>query len=133
MSFWLLIRRSLRFHVRAHLGVVLGAAIGSAALIGALIVGDSVRGSLRERALSRLGAIDFAMSPGDRFFRERLAGEVQAEGAQTRDASKPALVKDGNFSSVEVAALQLQGTVSRQDGSARANQVNILGVDLSEW
>ena len=26
MTFWTLIRRSLRFHARAHLGVVLGAA-----------------------------------------------------------------------------------------------------------
>ena len=58
MTFWLLIRRSLRFHARSHLGVVLGAVIGSAALSGALIVGDCVRGSLRERALSRLGGID---------------------------------------------------------------------------
>ena len=43
MTFRTLIRRSLRFHWRAHVGVVLGAAVGSAALIGALVVGDSVR------------------------------------------------------------------------------------------
>ena len=55
MTFWTLIRRSLRFHARAHLGVVLGAAIGSAALIGALVVGDSVRESLTDMALRRLG------------------------------------------------------------------------------
>ena len=55
MTFWTLIRRSLRFHARAHLGVVLGAAIGSAALIGALVVGDSVRESLTNMALRRLG------------------------------------------------------------------------------
>ena len=29
MTFWTLIRRSLRFHARSHLGVVLGAGIGS--------------------------------------------------------------------------------------------------------
>ena len=45
MTFRTLIRRSLRFHWRSHLGVVLGAAMGSAALIGALVVGDSVRES----------------------------------------------------------------------------------------
>jgi len=54
MTFWTLIRRSLRFHARSHVGVVLGATIGSAALIGALVVGDSVRESLREKALQRL-------------------------------------------------------------------------------
>src|SRR5512147_121022 len=67
-----LIRRSLRFHWRSHLGVVLGAAIGSAALIGALVVGDSVKGSLRENALHRLGGVSMAMSTGDRFFTEGL-------------------------------------------------------------
>src|ERR1035441_8330832 len=55
MTFWKLIRRNLSFHARAHFGVVLGAAIGSAALIGALVVGDSVREilHLRQRKLCR--------------------------------------------------------------------------------
>ena len=47
MTLWTLIRRSLRYHARAHLGVLLGATVGSAVLIGALLVGDSVRESLR--------------------------------------------------------------------------------------
>ena len=50
-----LIWRSLRFHARAHVGALLGAAVGSAVLIGALVVGDSVRLTLRDRALERLG------------------------------------------------------------------------------
>src|SRR5712671_2634735 len=72
MTFATLIRRSLRFHARAHLGVVLGAAIGSAALIGALLVGDSVRESLRQRALARLDGTYFALAPQDRFFDRNL-------------------------------------------------------------
>ncbi len=64
-----LIKRSLRFHWRGHLGVLLGAAVGSAAMIGALVVGDSVRLSLRELALQRLGNVQFAMETGDRHFR----------------------------------------------------------------
>src|SRR5690242_17460742 len=105
MSFWLLIRRSLRFHVRAHLGVVLGAAIGSAALIGALIVGDSVRGSLRARALSRLGQIQFAMNTGDRFFRQELQRSFTE-----KDRSN--LSQFGGASTV----LQVAATAARQDG-----------------
>ena len=73
MSFWLLIRRSLAYHVRSHLGVIVGAAIGTAALTGALLVGDSVRGSLRDHALERLQGVSYALSSGDRFFREDLA------------------------------------------------------------
>ena len=57
MTFWTLVFRSLRYHARAHLGVLLGAIIGSAALVGALVVGDSVRGSLREMALLRIGNV----------------------------------------------------------------------------
>ncbi|MBK7998698.1 MAG: hypothetical protein IPK15_08275 [Verrucomicrobia bacterium] len=69
MTLRTLITRSLRFHWRGHLGVLLGAAVGSAALIGALVVGDSVRLSLRELALQRLGWVDAAMTPHDRIFR----------------------------------------------------------------
>src|SRR5215470_2493414 len=67
-----LIRRSLRFHARSHFGVVLGAAIGSAALIGALVVGDSVRKSLKDQALARLGNIHFALNAQDRLFQTSL-------------------------------------------------------------
>ena len=114
-----LITRSLRFHWRAHLGVVLGAAIGSAALIGALIVGDSVRESLRERALERLGWVEAALDGGDRFFPQKLAERV----AVINRANQSAL-NSWNFNAV----LKLPGTANRQDGTARANHVNVLGV-----
>ena len=78
MTFWLLIRRNLRFHARAHLGVVLGAAVGSAALIGALVVGDSVRESLTDMALRRLGNIHFALATQDRLFEDSLAARLRA-------------------------------------------------------
>jgi ABC-type lipoprotein release transport system permease subunit len=119
-----LIRRSLRFHWRGHLGVLLGAAVGSAALIGALVVGDSVRGSLRETALQRLGWVDAAMAPADRFFTQQLA-----EKLNPRDPS----VTTGQPSAHVVALLKLPGTAARQDGSARANQVNVLGVPEDFW
>ncbi len=110
MTLWTLIRRSLCFHARAHLGVVLGAAVGSAALIGALIVGDSVRESLRGQALQRLGHHAFALAPSDRFFTQPLAEKMQLN-----------------------AALLLPATMARQDVSARANQVNVLGVQSNFW
>src|SRR5215213_5116240 len=72
-----IIKRSLRYHWRLHLGVVLGAAIGSAALIGALIVGDSVRETLRQRALARLGGIHFALDAGDRLFDADLPQRIR--------------------------------------------------------
>ena len=108
-----LIWRSLTHHARSHLGVVLGAAVGSAALIGALLVGDSIRGSLRHMALARLGDVTVALESGDRFFRDKLADEFTLGAAPIA---------------------QVSGTATRSDGEARANNVQVIGIDerLSE-
>ena len=116
MTTWTLIRRSLRYHARAHLGTLFGAAIGTAILAGALLVGDSVRGSLREMALARLGKTHLAASTGDRFFRPALAREILS-GSEM----------------ISAAALALPATMSSGEGAARANRVQALGVDASFW
>src|SRR5688572_27674377 len=79
MTLRTLIRHSLCFHWRAHLGVVLGAAVGSAALIGALVVGDSVRGSLRQRTLEQFGHVEFLLDGKDRTFTEALVARPPDE------------------------------------------------------
>ena len=62
--------------------MALGSAVATAVLTGALIVGDSVRGSLRQITLERLGAIDQALV-SERFFRAGAAAELAtASGAQ---------------------------------------------------
>jgi putative ABC transport system permease protein len=78
MSFWRLIAASLRFHWRIHAAVALGVAAATAVLTGALVVGDSVKASLRELTLSGLGRIDQALAT-DRFFRVELARELAAQ------------------------------------------------------
>ena len=55
-----LARRSIAYYWRSHLGTIAGAGIATAVLTGALLVGDSVRGSLRAMALARLGSGDEA-------------------------------------------------------------------------
>src|SRR5260221_10525067 len=124
MTFRTLILRSLRFHARAHLGVVLGAAVGSAALIGALVVGDSVRGSLKEMALRRLGKIQYALAPNDRFFSAELAeafgsGSSKGRVRQASDRPEPTSA---------TSALRLPATASAQNGADRANHVQVIGV-----
>jgi ABC-type antimicrobial peptide transport system permease subunit len=134
-----LIRRSLRFHARSHLGVVLGAAIGSTTLIGALIVGDSVKGSLMARAFNRLGPTYFAMSMGDRFFlanlRERLGDDTVS--GNTSFGSSGTGYNELHYTVVNASpsstALMLAGTAARSDGQARANHITILGVDAATW
>ena len=118
MRNWTLARRSVAFHFRSHLGTIFGAAIATAVLTGALLVGDSVRGSLRAMALERLGKIDVALASGDRLFRAALAADLQKELGGT---------------SAVTALLQLPGSAGKPDGSARANQVQVTGVDDRFW
>src|ERR1035438_9473832 len=115
MTFWTLIRRSLRFHARAHLGVVLGAAVGSAALIGALVVGDSVRGSLRQRALDRIGNAQYLLESRDRLFTD------------SPSTWKPPLETS------YALGLHVPAIASAKQGAAGANQVDLYGVQPGFW
>jgi len=122
MTLRTLIRRSLRFHWRSHLGVVIGAAIGSAALIGALIVGDSVKGSLRERALERLGGVNFALDAGDRTFQ----GDLSTRMLGWLRTNPPGVV--GNklgWAGWISPRTRLSATAIASGGTARAQQVNV--------
>src|SRR5437588_4319736 len=73
-----LVLRNLFYHWRGNLAVFLGVVVGTAVLTGALLVGDSLRGSLRRLTLERLGWVDQALV-GPRFFRARLADGLPAE------------------------------------------------------
>src|SRR5437773_1173722 len=115
MTLRTLIRRSLRFHARSHFGVVLGASIGSAALIGALVVGDSVRGSLRERALERIGTAQYLLDGNERTFSNSTNTWSRA------------------FGTSYVLGLHLQATISARQGDTRANRVNLYGVESGFW
>ncbi len=53
-----LVLRNLAYHARGNLAVLLGVAVGAAVLTGALLVGDSLRGSLRARVERQLGGVD---------------------------------------------------------------------------
>ena len=116
MNLRTLVIRSLRFHWRSHVGVVLGAAVATAVLVGALVIGDSVRWSLRWMALERIGKTDLALVAPDRFFTEGLADRMAA----ALDAPTAPL-------------LALRGVAAREDGTARINQVQVLGVGERFW
>jgi hypothetical protein len=100
-----LLLRSLFYHARANLAVGLGAAVGAAVLAGALLVGDSLRGSLRDRADRQLAGTEHALV-GGRFFREELASELPG-------GVKPVIL--------------LRGTV--RAGDRRVGRVSVIGVD----
>src|SRR5688572_11861117 len=97
MSSLRLILASLAHHWRLNAAVGLGVMAAAAVLTGALLVGDSVRGSLRHLTLDRLGRIDQALLT-NRFFREELAGELAASSGFADDfsAAVPVLYLQGS-------------------------------------
>lgn len=109
---WKYIKRSLWFYRRTHLGLLLGVALSTAIIIGALVVGDSVRFSLQRLVVDRLGKIEYAMDTGDRFFRAALADDLQKR-VQTETA----------------ALLKIRGIAINTNTALRVNQVQLLGVD----
>ena len=120
MNLRTLARRSLRHYFRSQLGVLAGVTLAAAVLIGALAVGDSVKGSLVLQAWMRLGwRTEIAIHASDRFFSTNLAG--QFSGNTGLSHLEPAAA----------GALVLPATVAKQDGSNRANQVSIFGVTPS--
>ncbi len=116
MTFDRLLLRSLRYHLGVNIVVALGVAIGTAVLTGALLVGDSVKGSLRQLALDRLGDIDHILI-ANRYFREGLADDLLKLGH--RDHSLEAVVP----------VIFVSGTVQNPKTGARASRINIYGVD----
>jgi len=107
-----LLVRSLAYHRAAHLAVAAGVAVGAAVLAGALLVGDSVRGSLRDLALDRLGEIDQVLV-ADRFFRQELTSQIETDASVTRS----------------VPAVMIRCSVESAESGARASRVNLHGVD----
>src|SRR5687767_11507976 len=79
----------------ANLAVLAGMAVATAVLTGALMVGDSVRGSLRALAVQRLGHVDHALI-ATRFFNESLAARVA--GSDGRFRAVPAVIVRGGAS-----------------------------------
>lgn len=59
--------RSIWFHRKLAISVSLGVATAATVITGALIVGDSMRGSLRSLTIDRLGRIDQLVIPGGFF------------------------------------------------------------------
>jgi ABC-type antimicrobial peptide transport system permease subunit len=113
---------SLRHYRRIHLAVALGVAVATAVITGALLVGDSVRGSLRDLTLQRLGRIDSALASGQ-LFRAALADELSANGGFKRHfiAAEPVLLTSGSAQS------------GRGDDARRATGISIIGTRPGFW
>ena len=105
-----LILQSLRHYWKGHLGLLFGAFLSSAILSGSLVIGDSVRASLKRVSELRLGKIQSGLVGGDRWFTEELAAKAGA-----------------------APLIQMSGSASAANGTARANGIQVLGVNDEFW
>ena len=103
-----LLRRNLAYYWRTNLAVAIGVGIAVSVLAGAALVGESVRASLRDLFLNRLGATDSVIA-GSGFFREALADSFPAA----------------------CPLIAIEGLVIGDHG--RASHVAVYGVDARFW
>jgi len=105
-----LIRRGLFHYWRTNLAVIAGVATAVSVLGGALLVGESVRDSLRNLVVERLGSTDQVIAAGS-FFREELTDSF----------------------STAVPLIQLEGIVIHQTSGLRATGIQVYGIDERFW
>ncbi|HEY0098257.1 MAG TPA: ABC transporter permease [Pyrinomonadaceae bacterium] len=116
-----LLRRNLSYYWRTNAAVVCGVAIAVAVLAGALLVGDSVRASLRELVLQRLGRTAYVVSASN-FFREELVEELRGHpefAVASFEGACPLVV--------------FEGVVIDEASGRRGGGVQVYGVDERFW
>jgi hypothetical protein len=111
-----IVGRSVTYHWRTNLAITLGVAVAVAVLAGALLVGDSVRASLRDIALGRLGSTDSVVASAG-FFEGGLADRIRQSPGVTGAA--PLVVANG--------------FVTNERSKRRAGSVLVYGVDERFW
>jgi hypothetical protein len=114
MSLTKYILRTLRHYLKLNFTIVLGIALSTAILVGALIIGDSVKYSLQQITVQRLGKTSQVITAGERLFGQQLAAELASKsGVETT-----ALLRANGFGVID-------------GGELRMNQLAVWGVDAS--
>lgn len=110
------ITKSIRHYRKAHLLLMLMTLVTGMIITGALMIGDSVRSSLKAIAEERIGQTEWALHGGDRYFRIALTGEL-SEKLQT----------------IVVPLVMMEGTAGSQGGQNRIPNVQVVVVDDAFW
>lgn len=93
--------------------MALGVAVSAMVLTGSLIIGDSVRYSLKQATFYRLGETTHMVSVKERYFREEMTAEIEAANPEIK--ATPILL--------------LEGMAVADGGQLRANKVQVIGVN----
>jgi putative ABC transport system permease protein len=117
-----LVHRSLAHYWRTNVAVVAGVAIAVAVLAGALLVGESVRASLRELAVGRLGRTDQLIA-STQFFRQALVADLSGTPA----------FKSCCAAAYGLIAVDGLVTTGESGSERRAGGVAIYGIDDGFW
>ncbi|MGH9962464.1 MAG: ABC transporter permease, partial [Pyrinomonadaceae bacterium] len=115
-----LVKKSLLYYWRTNVAVVLGVATAVSVLAGALLVGSSVRASLKDLFLRRLGNTDLVVS-GSSYFPEALAERIQSD---------PTFHKD--FQAICPLVIAVAVAIHQESGR-RASDVQVYGIDERFW
>ena len=105
--------KTFTHYFKQNLLVALGVVVSTAVLTGALIIGDSVRYSLAQSTFSRLGETTHLVSVTERYFRQEMAAEIEAQNPEIKATS----------------VLLLEGVAVADGGENRVNRVQVIGVD----
>ncbi|MCA9065574.1 MAG: ABC transporter permease, partial [Planctomycetaceae bacterium] len=116
-----LILNSILHYRRTHLAVMAAVAVSTAVIAGALIVGDSMRSSLRDMSLKRLGRITHVLT-SPRFIRQQLAADIAGNLAASERIVAPAMLMTGSVERID-----------QDNGRHRAGSVVLLGTDENGW
>ncbi|MCC6507498.1 MAG: hypothetical protein IT423_00215 [Pirellulaceae bacterium] len=116
-----LVWRSLTAFGALHLALAAGIAAATAVIVGALVVGDSMRGSLQTIVLQRLGYLESAML-SQRFFNPEMLSTATEGIGPTDRTILPMIV-------LPSSAVELK----RDSGLQRAASVQALGVTDEFW
>jgi ABC-type antimicrobial peptide transport system permease subunit len=140
---------------RTHAAVVLGVLVGTAVLTGALLVGDSVRNSLKLLTLERLGRIDCLLL-ADHFFEASMlpalaggdtalagdstavaggdtatAGDTRSDTGFRRVQGLPGLAEAAGV--ILLPQVTVENPASGDRRAQRARQVTVLGCEPAFW
>ena len=120
---------SLRHYWRTSLAVALGVAAATAVITGALLVGDSMRGSLASLALDRLERIDDVLVT-DRFFSPDLASRLAAD---PRVQASFTDVVPGLLIQATLEKLDERSATPERPSARRLGHVTLIGCDARFW
>ena len=108
--------------------VVLGVAVAVAVLAGALLVGASVRESLAQIALGRLGATDVIIT-SPTFFQTKLADSLLTRSNQPQQSALGARLDAYRVVKSTAPVVVFGGAAVQDDSKRTAGQVMVYGID----